>query len=112
MPRYIIQSPVKHGGRIMKSGVLSLEPEEAEPLLKSGALSPEEAEEPEHGDDNPPDGPSDDSTPATDGSEPPPNPADTTPPPADGGEQTSGKPEKATAKSAPKTGPKSTKAKG
>lgn len=47
MPRYNVNSPVKHGGRIIKSGVLSLEFEEAEPLLLSGALSPaEEAQEP------------------------------------------------------------------
>nr|BBJ05153.1 hypothetical protein YBY_30020 [Marinobacter nauticus] len=47
MPRYNINSPVKHDGRIIKSGVLSLESEEAEPLLRSGALSPaEDAQEP------------------------------------------------------------------
>ncbi|MHA7855428.1 hypothetical protein [Marinobacter shengliensis] len=47
MPRYNVNSPVKHGGRIIKSGVLSLESEEAEPLLRSGALSPaEDAQEP------------------------------------------------------------------
>lgn len=47
MPRYNVNSPVKHGGRIIKSGVLSLECEDAEPLLRSGALSPaEDGQEP------------------------------------------------------------------
>jgi len=45
MPRYNVNSPVKHGGRFIKTGVVSMEAEQAEELLLSGALSPAEAEQ-------------------------------------------------------------------
>lgn len=44
MPSYKICSPVKVNGRIMKSGVVTLDTDVAEPLLESGALRPAEAE--------------------------------------------------------------------
>lgn len=46
MPTYKIGSPVKVHGRIMKSGVLTLDAEAAEPLLESGALLPPDNPEP------------------------------------------------------------------
>ncbi|MEX2475062.1 hypothetical protein [Marinobacter sp.] len=40
MPRYNVNSPIKHGGRFIKSGVVSMDEEAALPLLKSGGLTP------------------------------------------------------------------------
>lgn len=39
MPRYQINRPIKHGGRIVKKGMVELEVSVAVPLLKSNALS-------------------------------------------------------------------------
>lgn len=48
MQTYKIDSPIKVNGRIMKTGVVSLKDEDAEPLLESGAITPApEQQEPE-----------------------------------------------------------------
>lgn len=39
MPRYLIEEPIKHGGRIVKEGMIELEESVASPLVKSKTLT-------------------------------------------------------------------------